>query len=215
VLSLSNLACGVFSLGFSARGEFMPCLFLLALGAALDGLDGAAARRWGGSAWGVDMDDLADAASYGVAPGYALFAAIGGGEGACVGLAFTLFVITRLVYFTLSKKSSDPNFFRGVPSTVGGLIAISTLLVLPHSPLAVGFLVGLACAAMVSFDVQHRHLGRALTSRSARRYALAFVLLLAFGAALGGVHAAAWLVLLMSLGYGFLPSLVALWRLRH
>jgi CDP-diacylglycerol--serine O-phosphatidyltransferase len=212
-LSLANLACGLCSMSFAARGELAISLLLLSLGAGLDGLDGAAARRWGGSRFGVYMDDLADGVSYGLSPGYAIYATLHGQEGTFVGLAFACFVICRLAFFTLNKSSADPGVFRGVPSTVGGLITLSALFLFAHSPLAVGFLVGLGCALMVGFDAQHRHLGRALAAREARGFALAYVAILALGAALGGLRVAVLLVLASSLLYGFLPSLAAFRRI--
>jgi CDP-diacylglycerol--serine O-phosphatidyltransferase len=208
-LSLANLACGLFSMSFAARGELAVSLLLLSLGAGFDGLDGAAARRWGGSRFGVYMDDIADGVSYGLAPGYAIYAVLGGLPGALVGAAFACFVIARLVFFTLAKSESDPEVFRGVPSTIGGLVTLASLVLMAHSALLVGFFVGLACALMVSFDVRHRHLGRALASREVRSAALAFAAMLALGAALGGLELAVLLVLTASLVYGFLPSLLA------
>ena len=187
-------------------------LLLLALGAGLDGLDGAAARRWGGSCVGVYMDDLADAVSYGLAPGYALYAVLGGLEGALFGALYACFVVARLVFFTLDKRTSDPNLFRGVPSTVGAIVTLSALVLMAEHALAVGFFVGVACALMVSFDVRHRHLGRALARREVRAFALVYVLAIALGAALGGLDLAVALVLASSLAYGFLPSLLAFWH---
>jgi CDP-diacylglycerol--serine O-phosphatidyltransferase len=62
-LSISNGACGVMAMVFADRNQPNVSLLLLTLGAALDGMDGAAARRWGGSKWGVYMDDIADGTS--------------------------------------------------------------------------------------------------------------------------------------------------------
>jgi CDP-diacylglycerol--serine O-phosphatidyltransferase len=212
-LSLANLACGAMSMAFAARGELSVSLLLLALGAGLDGLDGAAARRWGGSRYGVYMDDIADAVSYGLAPGYALYAVLGGLEGLLVGALFTCFVLARLLFFTLDKQGADPALFRGVPSTVGAIVTLSVLVLMPAHALAVGFFVGVACALMVSFDVRHRHLGRALAAREVRAFALLYVAAIALGAALGGLRIAVTLVLVTSLAYGFLPSALAFRRL--
>jgi CDP-diacylglycerol--serine O-phosphatidyltransferase len=211
-LSLANLACGLMSMSFAARGELSVSLLLLALGAGLDGLDGAAARRWGGSALGVYMDDIADGVSYGLAPGYAIYAVLGGLEGALIGVLYACFVIARLVFFTLDKSASDPNLFRGVPSTVGAIVTLCVLVLMAEHALAVGFFVGVACALMVSFDVRHRHLGHALAAREVRAFALVYVLAIALGAALGGLELTVALVLASSLTYGFLPSLLAFRR---
>lgn len=212
LLSLSNLGCGVLSMTYAAQGKLMACLFLLTLGAALDGLDGAAARRWGGSRFGVYMDDLADGVSYGLAPGYALWVSLGETTGLIVGGLLAAFVITRLVFFTLDKGSSDPNLFRGVPSTVGAIVSLAALIVFPEEEALIGLFVGMACVLMVSFDVYHRHLGRALASRNARALALAYVLVLLTFTLLTGPRLAVALVLGSALTYAFVPSALAFAR---
>lgn len=211
-LSLSNLACGVMAMIFADRGRLETSLLLLTLGAALDGMDGAAARRWGGSKLGVYMDDVADGVSYGLAPGFAIYATHRTLDGALVGGLFSFFVITRLVFFTLNKAGSDPSYFRGVPSPAGGLVAMSSVVIFHERSILLGFLVGIACALMVAFDVQHRHLGRALASRRARIYGIAFVGVLVLSAALGGFRAGVLLVLITLLIYGFVPSFAAFGR---
>lgn len=211
-LSISNGACGVMAMVFADRGQLDISLLMLTLGAALDGMDGAAARRWGGSKLGVYMDDMADGLSYGLAPGFAIYATNRSFDGALVGGLFSFFVITRLVFFTLNKSSSDPGYFRGVPSPAGGLVAMSAVAMFHGRPLLVGFLVGMACALMVAFDVQHRHLGHALASRRVRAYAVAFVGVLVLSAALGGFRAGVGLILTTLLIYGFVPSFAAFGR---
>ena len=211
-LSLSNLACGVMAMIFADRGTLDISLLMLTLGAALDGMDGAAARRWGGSKWGVYMDDVADGVSYGLAPGFAIYATNRSLDGGVVGGLFAFFVITRLVFFTLNKAASDPGYFRGVPSPAGGLVAMSSVVMFHGHPILVGFLVGIACALMVAFDVQHRHLGHALASRRVRGYAVAFVGVLVLSAALRGFRAGVGLVLITLLVYGFVPSFAAFGR---
>ena len=211
-LSISNGACGVMAMIFADRNQLDVSLLLLTLGAALDGMDGAAARRWGGSKLGVYMDDVADGTSYGLAPGYAIYATNRGFDGALVGGLFAFFVITRLVFFTLNKAASDPGYFRGVPSPAGGLVAMSSVAMFQGRPLTVGFLVGIACALMVAFDVQHRHLGHALASRRVRAYGVALIGVLLLSAALGGFRAGVGLVLVTLLVYGFVPSFAAFGR---
>lgn len=211
-LSLGNLACGVLAMHYAARHRLDVSLLLLTLGAALDGMDGAAARRWGGSPLGVYMDDIADGVSYGLAPGFAIYAVSPQPEGAIIGGLFALFVIARLIFFTLNKADSDPGYFHGVPSPAGGITTMSTLVLFSQRPLLVGFLVGITCTLMVAFDVQHRHLGRALASRRMRAYAALFLAVLALSAALRGFEAGVALVLTTLLAYGFSPSIAAFRR---
>jgi phosphatidylserine synthase len=133
-------------------------------------------------------------------------------EGAVIGGLFALFVIARLIFFTLNKADSDPAYFHGVPSPAGGITTMSSLALFHERPLLVGFLVGITCTLMITFDVQHRHLGRALASRRMRAYAALFLAVLALSAALSGFSAGVALVLTTLLVYGFSPSIAAFRR---
>ena len=187
-LSGANLLCGLISMFFAARGRLEFSLLFLMLGAAFDGFDGAAARKFGGTRWGVYSDDAADAVNYGIAPGVALGLTLHGLQGLVLGLFYTVFTLSRLVFFTLNKTESDPNFFSGVPSTMGGLITICSLILFPGYPALVGLMVGVACVLMVSFDTHYRHLGRALAAHRRAFFGMPFllILLLAGGRALRG-----------------------------
>lgn len=206
-LSALNLGCGVWSIALASQGQFVASLVLLIVGAAFDGFDGAAARRWGGTRFGVYSDDIADGVNYGLAPGAAVFFAVGGWEGAVIGAACSVFTLGRLVFFTLNKSGSDPNYFAGVPSTSGGLITLCGVILFRESPLVLGVLVGVAVSLMVSFSSQYRHPGRALGKHPRRAallvpFGLGAVLA---GAKFGGAEGAAALILGLNLVYGFWP----------
>lgn len=206
-LSALNLGCGVWSIVLASHGQFASSLLLLILGAAFDGFDGAAARRWGGTRFGVYSDDIADGVNYGVAPGAAIFFAVHGWEGAVIGAAYSVFTIGRLVYFTLNKAGADPNYFSGVPSTSGGLITLCGVILFRESPLILGVLVGVACSLMVSFSSRYRHPGRAAGKHPKRTLVVVplALLLVVIGAKLEGPKGAAALILVLNLVYGFWP----------
>jgi len=207
-LSFANALCGVGSIYFASQGEVLICLVLLLTGAAFDGLDGAAARKWGGTRFGVYSDDIADGINYAIAPGVALAYGIGGRDGIVVGVVFSVLTISRLVFFTLNKSGSDPSYFAGVPSTIGAIVALSSLLVFGRSPAVVGLFVGIAVVLMVSFDSAYRHLGRLAFAADRAKVLIAFesaVILLGGGALLGRRVPPA-ILLGASLLYGFLPQ---------
>ncbi|MCO7223943.1 CDP-alcohol phosphatidyltransferase family protein [Pleionea sp. CnH1-48] len=208
MLSLANLLCGFASMYFAAQLRFDISLLLLLVGALFDGLDGAAARKWGGTRFGVYSDDIADGVNYGVAPGVALYYAFGGVEGAIVGAFFSIFTISRLVFFTFNKSNDDPEYFRGVPSTVGGLVVLCALILFLESPLIAGALVGVAMVLMVSFDAYYRHLGRAISSRR-KRYLFGlpiYSLVLILGSFIWGSKISIALLLALVLIYGLTPA---------
>jgi CDP-diacylglycerol--serine O-phosphatidyltransferase len=210
-LSLGNLATGLAGMWLAAHGRLELSLVMLLAGAALDGLDGAAARRFGGTRLGVIADDVADAVSYGVAPAFALAVTLGGPTGIGLGVLFAVAVVARLLFFTLAKRESDPAFFRGLPSTAGGLLVLAALVLFAGHPLVVGAITGAACILMVSFDVRHRHLGRALTPPRAIAAAATSAFLLGL-AIVTGPPAAAAVLLAAALGYALYPSAIALAR---
>ncbi len=210
-LSALNLSCGIFSILSAADGQFFASLLLLIVGAAFDGFDGAAARRWGGTRFGVYSDDIADAVNYGLAPGAAIYFAVGSSEGLLMGAGYSLFTLGRLAYFTLDKGNSDPNYFSGVPSTSGGLIVLCSVILFGQHPAVLGAMVGLACALMVSFASRYRHPGRAASKHPRRALFLVplCLLLILSGGALAGVAGAALLILALNLAYGFWPAVRA------
>jgi CDP-diacylglycerol---serine O-phosphatidyltransferase len=209
-LSFSNLLCGCASMYTAQQHNFDASLLYLLLGATFDGFDGAAARKFGGTAWGVYSDDIADGVNYGLAPGFALYILLGGNEGLIIGVFYAIFTISRLVFFTLNKEAVDPNYFSGIPSPVGGMIVMSAIVLFVNQTTWVCFLVGIACTQMVSFSTYYRHLGRAMShDRKALFGAPAGLLFFIFSAGFWGVKGAAVVILSGALLYGFLPSMLS------
>lgn len=206
-LSGANLLCGIFSMIFAAKHRVDISMLFLMLGAAFDGFDGAAARKFGGTRWGVYSDDVADAVNYGLAPGVALYFAASGVQGIVLGVFYCVFTLSRLVYFTMNKNYSDPNYFCGVPSTLGGLVSLCSIILFQNYPVILGLMVGIACVQMVSFDTLYQHLGRALSTNRRIIYGMPIlVLMLLFGYLLWSKEVSFAIILAVALFYGFLPT---------
>ncbi len=127
-------------------------------------------------------------------------------QGVVLGVTYALFTISRLIYFTLNKGKSDPNYFSGVPSPTGGAIVMSTIVSLGAYPGLVGLLVSAACAFMISFDTAYRHLGRLFAyRRKALVYTMSAYLALSFVAYLFGSMFLVLLILAANLGYALFP----------
>ena len=216
-LSLMNAVCGGFSIALALDGQPAWCLLLLLVGAGFDGVDGAAARKWGGTRFGVLADDVADGISYALAPAVAVAVVVQGRAGIVLGFAYAVFTIGRLVYFTLNKGSpdDDPRFFRGVPSTIGGVVVLCAAILFADEPALVGFLCGVAVVLMVGFDSAYRHLGRVLFGlrREKQIAALVGAVVLLASSALLGPRVAAGLLLSGSLLYGFMPQIVRFYQI--
>lgn len=55
-----------------------------------------------------DSDDIADGVNYGIAPSYAIACTVEGWEGIAIGTAYSVFTISRLVFFTLKRRPCLP-----------------------------------------------------------------------------------------------------------
>jgi len=208
-LSFSNLLCGVASIYSSSELAFQTSLMYLLLGAAFDGFDGAAARKFGGTRWGVYSDDVADGVNYGVAPGFALYYLFGGLEGLVIGTFYATFTISRLIYFTLNKDAGDPDYFAGIPSPVGGMIVMCSVVLFQEQTTWVGFLVGVASTQMVAFSTNYQHMRSIIRDKRALVGAPLYLGVFMVGAISWGVKGGAAVVLSTAILYGFLPSLLS------
>jgi CDP-diacylglycerol--serine O-phosphatidyltransferase len=214
-LSGLNFICGLISIYYSSQGRFETSLLFLLLGGAFDGFDGAAARKFGGTKFGVYSDDIADGMNYGIAPAFAVYSLMGGLEGMIIGAFYATFTISRLVYFTLNKDEGDPGHFAGVPSPVGGMIVMSSVVLFTNQPLWVSFLVGVSSTLMVSFKTPYIHIFRAFSWRSKERkrqaligapiFLIAFLVVTLFW----GTQGAAAVILIGACTYGFIPSILS------
>lgn len=214
-LSGLNFICGLISIHYSLRMEFDTSLLFLLLGGAFDGFDGAAARKFGGTRFGVYSDDIADGMNYGIAPAFAVYALMGGLEGLIIGAFYAIFTISRLVYFTLNKEQGDPSYFAGIPSPVGGMIVMSSVVLFTDKPLWVSFLVGVSSTLMVSFKTPYVHIFRGLSwrSKNLKRQALIgtplFLASFLSVTLFWGTSGAAAVILAGACAYGFIPSILS------
>ena len=95
MLTSMNLLCGVLSIILSFRNEFEQATLLILSAAVLDFLDGFVARALkGSSAFGKELDSLADVVTFGVAPG--------------------------LLMFTFDLSLNDPRYMEGIPHAYTG-----------------------------------------------------------------------------------------------
>jgi CDP-diacylglycerol--serine O-phosphatidyltransferase len=117
-------------------------LTLLGAAAALDRLDGFLARRLRqSSAFGAELDSLADALAFCALPAVAARDLLAPGPGGdAVAVLFAVCGLWRLAYFNVHglQPGAAGGRFRGVPSTVAAswLLVLGTLLL--HVPRAAG-----------------------------------------------------------------------------
>lgn len=140
-VTLLNLFFGLASILKASTGEYYSAAVMILFAMVLDGIDGRIARWLGASsAFGKELDSLADVISFGAAPAILVYLAVFAESlpvaGVVVAFAFTVSGALRLARFNLS---SLPHF-EGVPITIaGGLLAAVLLL---YQVLPVWFYVG-------------------------------------------------------------------------
>ncbi|MBV9010996.1 MAG: phosphatidylcholine/phosphatidylserine synthase [Pseudonocardiales bacterium] len=137
VITVLALCSGLSALKFALDGNYAGVLAAIGVAALLDALDGRLARLLDAtSRIGAELDSLADAVSFGVAPAAVLFvwALRVTPTGWPVALVFTVCVVLRLARFnTLLDDTEAPpfakEFFAGIPSPAGALLALFPLTV--------------------------------------------------------------------------------------
>ena len=136
MLTIANLFCGYGCLVYTFRGEYVVAAPFIGIAIVLDTLDGRIARMTGATtAFGVELDSLADIVSFGVAPAM-LVCAWGlspfGQLGWAVGFLYLTSATTRLARFNIQSGTVDKRFFVGLPSPASAGLLASTVFMYPR-----------------------------------------------------------------------------------
>jgi CDP-diacylglycerol--serine O-phosphatidyltransferase len=131
LISILALCAGLTAIRFAVSGQIAQAVFLIALAAALDGIDGRLARILKSeSAIGAELDSLCDFVNFGVVPGIVLYLWGLTSEiqiGWIAVLVYAVCCMLRLARFNVGNKSADPaekTAFIGVPSPAGAMLAL-------------------------------------------------------------------------------------------
>ena len=154
MITSGSVFCGLASLIMTYHQHFVPAAVLICFAVFFDVMDGRVARSLGGSSvFGEELDSLADAISFGVAPAFLIYAAYigieGGVWGAVASSFFALCGVLRLARFNVMHVPSGP--FQGLPIPAGGLtLAAFVIAKVPLTPLAAIAIMFFIGALMVS-----------------------------------------------------------------
>jgi len=136
LMTVSNLLCGYASVVYSTRGDFDTAAVLLGVAMVVDTLDGFFARlTHSQSAFGAELDSLADVVSFGVAPAILAFT-WGlwplGRLGWAAGFIYVTAAALRLARFNIqSTGAGDKRYFAGLPSPAAASVTASTVYLYP------------------------------------------------------------------------------------
>lgn len=132
IITILALCSGLSAMKFALDGELRIAVAMIGAAAVLDTLDGRIARMLDAtSKMGGELDSLADAVSFGVAPALVLYLSLldGTSAGWIIALVYVVSIVLRLARFnTLIADSTRPSyaheFFVGVPAPAGALTAL-------------------------------------------------------------------------------------------
>jgi CDP-diacylglycerol---serine O-phosphatidyltransferase len=126
--TLGNLFFGIYAIVAAARGDFLWAGWFIIFAATLDMLDGSVARfTRTGSRFGAELDSLVDAISFGVAPGFIVYALFFSDTQWSWTLSFVYVtaVVVRLARFNLEQGGEAKRYFHGLPSPAAGMTLAS------------------------------------------------------------------------------------------
>jgi CDP-diacylglycerol--serine O-phosphatidyltransferase len=118
-----NIFAGCLAIVAALFGEYLSSAYFILIASALDFMDGFAARLLKAySPMGKELDSLADVISFGVAPGFILFAFLSQNIGifwALSAFAIPIFSALRLAKFNVDERQTDS--FLGLPTPANAL----------------------------------------------------------------------------------------------
>ncbi len=133
-MTVLAICLGMTSVKFALDGRPTEAMALLAAAAILDALDGRVARMLNAtSRMGEEIDSLADAVNFGVAPAFIVYATLLSHNrvGWIVVLLYTVCIVLRLARFNSVLGSEQPgytkDYFVGMPAPAGAIGAIGPL----------------------------------------------------------------------------------------
>ena len=137
MFTIGNMFCGYACIVFAMRGEFHTAAPFIGIAFIMDALDGRIARMTGAtSAFGIQLDSLADVISFGMAPAILSFA-WGlhelGRWGWAIGFLFVAAAALRLARFNIqTAAATDKRYFVGMPSPSAASVPAATVFAWPY-----------------------------------------------------------------------------------
>ena len=136
MLTMLAACAGLTAIRYGISGQWDRAIIALTVAGMLDGVDGRIARLLRGtSKFGAELDSLADAINFGVAPALIMYLwamHLAGGIGWALCLLHAVSCVLRLARFNTMIDLELPhwahNYFTGVPSPFGAVIAVLPLI---------------------------------------------------------------------------------------
>lgn len=140
LFTVGNMFCGYACIVYAMRGDLMVAAPFIGIAFVLDALDGRIARLTGTtSAFGVELDSLADVISFGIAPAVLTFAwGLGelGRVGWAAGFIYLSAAAMRLARFNIQTTTPTPvdkRYWVGMPSPAAAGVVAATVYAWPYT----------------------------------------------------------------------------------
>jgi CDP-diacylglycerol--serine O-phosphatidyltransferase len=150
IFTIGNLFFGFAAVIRALHHDFGTAAELIVVAGILDALDGRIARLTNScSAFGAELDSLADLVSFGVAPAVIAYqwGLVPHGQPFLAAFAFVLAAALRLARFNVHSHETDGSCFTGLPSPAAAGLVVSVVALHPASP--VGGVAGLLVPAVL------------------------------------------------------------------
>jgi CDP-diacylglycerol--serine O-phosphatidyltransferase len=210
MFTMANMFCGYACIVHAMRGEFATAAPFIGVAMVLDMLDGRIARMTNStSAFGVELDSLADMISFGIAPAVLSFSwglQPLGRIGWAASFLFVAAAAVRLARFNVQTGAGhDKRYFVGMPSPSAAAVPAATVFAYPVGfqtyPEALPVLAMVIVPALLMVTTVRFRSFKTFDLERRRRYPV--LLLVALGLAL----LAAWPeIVLVVLAYTYLAS---------
>jgi CDP-diacylglycerol--serine O-phosphatidyltransferase len=170
-VTLANALCGFAAIVVAARawtdapadgprlssGQLVLAAALIVAGGLLDTVDGAVARRRGGSPLGEHLEEMSDVVSFGVAvPILFAVSAVDYGRpwswlALVVAAGYAAAVMLRLARYAATPAGEHGRKLTGLPSPPAASAAVSVIVLQMPAPLALAGMAGIAVLMLASF----------------------------------------------------------------
>ncbi|MCL1916217.1 MAG: CDP-diacylglycerol--serine O-phosphatidyltransferase [Desulfovibrionaceae bacterium] len=142
LVTVGSMFGGFLGMLWAIEGQYTHCAVAVFVSAFLDGMDGKIARMThSASAFGVQMDSLADAVAFGVTPALMVYLwqlkDMGGRLGLAVAFLFMACGVLRLARFNVMTGSVSKKFFIGLPIPAAACALAALVLFNQHLPVSV------------------------------------------------------------------------------
>lgn len=196
MITSGNILCGMLALILILHEATVPAAWMVFMAVFFDFMDGKVARSLGGSsAFGVELDSLADVVSFGVVPAILFYSSfLKGWAGVAGALAVTFFAVCGAVRLARFNVQHVVGAFEGLPIPAAGLFLASFTMGDVALPPVAAVFISLAVALLMVSSVPYGNLKKIRKGNLDRKkvfflfsVALAFVFALHHKAPLAGI----------------------------